>query len=215
MCSHYQAIKERERYRRHFGVEPPEDLGKHDLWPGYEGGFIRRHPHANVGDEAVLEREALIGVFGLIPHWSPNTKITRFTYNARSETVASKPSFRDAWKHAQHCIIPAEALYEPDWRSGHPVPTRIERADGAPMGIAGLWSWWKSPQGDARHSYTMLTINATAHPLMRRFHKPADEKRMVVILPEDRYDAWLRAGADHSGAFMRPFPADQLAATGP
>lgn len=98
MCSHYQALKERERYRRHFGVEPPADLGKHDLWPGYEGSFIRRHPHADVGDEAVPEREALNGLFGQVPHWSPDTKITRFTYNARSETVASKPSFRDAWK---------------------------------------------------------------------------------------------------------------------
>lgn len=215
MCSHYQAIKEQERFRRYFGVEPPEDLDKFDLWPGYEGGFIRRHPNVDVVDEAVPGWEALIGVFGLIPHWSPDAKIARHTYTARSETVASKPSFRDAWKHAQHCIIPAEAFYEPDWRSGRPVPTRIERADGAPMGIAGLWSWWKSPQGDARYSYTMLTINATEHPLMRRFHKPADEKRMAVILPEDRYDGWLRAGAEHSGAFMRPFPADQLAASGP
>jgi len=101
MCSHYQAIKERERFRRHFGVEPPADLGKHDLWPGYVGSFIRRHPHANVGDEAVPEREALNGLFGLVPHWSQDTKITRHTYNARSETVASKPSFREAWKHGQ------------------------------------------------------------------------------------------------------------------
>ena len=210
MCSHYQAIKERERYRRHFGVEPPANLGKHDLWPGYTGTFIRRHPHADVGDEAVPQREALNGLFGLVPHWSPNTKITRFTYNARSETVASKPSFRDAWTHAQHCIIPADAFFEPDWRSGRPVAARISMAGGAPMGIAGLWSRWQSPQGEIVHSYTMLTINATDHPLMRHFHKPADEKRMVVILPVERYDDWLHASPAQSQTFMRKFPADQM-----
>ena len=212
MCSHYQGMKERDRYRRHFGVEPPADLGKHDLWPGYEGSFIRRHPHADVGDEAVPEREALLGLFGMVPHWAPDTKVTRFTYNARSETVADKPSFRDAYKRGQHCIIPADAIFEPDWRSGKPVPARITLADGAPMGIAGLWAKWKSPQGNVVHSYTMLTINAAEHPLMRQFHKPADEKRMVVILPVERYADWLQASPALSREFFQLFPADQLVA---
>lgn len=212
MCSHYQAIKERERYRRHFGVESPDDLSKFDVWPGYSASFIRRYPHADVGDEAVPHREALPGLFGLVPHWSLDTKITRHTYNARSETVAVKPSFREAWKHAQHCIIPADAFFEPDWRSGKPIPTRIARADGEPMGLAGLWSWWKSPEGDVVHSYTMLTINAEDHALMRLFHKPTDEKRMVVILPEDYYDRWLNAPPEHSHSFLRHYPAQSLQA---
>ena len=213
MCSHYQAVKDREQLSRRFGVEPPEDLGKHDLWPGYVGLFIRKHPHADVGDEAVPSREILTGLFGLVPHWSPDTKITQHTYNARSETVASKPSFRDAWKKAQHCIIPAEAFYEPDWRSGRAIPTRIARADCEPMGIAGLWSAWKSPQGELIHSYTMLTINATEHPLMKLFHKPVDEKRMVVILPDDTYDDWLNAPVERSLSWLRPYPAQALHAT--
>lgn len=215
MCSHYQAMKDRERYRRHFGVEPPDDLGKCDVWPGYVASFIRRPREADVGDDAVPEREAIAGQFGLIPHWATDPAIARRTYNARSETVAIKPSFRDAWRHGQRCIVPAESFFEPDWRTGKAIATRIERADGEPMGIAGLWSWWKSPKGELLHSYTMLTINADQHPLMRLFHKPTDEKRMVVILPENRYDAWLRASADHSGEFIRPFPADQLAASEP
>lgn len=52
------------------------------------------------------------------------------------------------------------------------------------MALAGLWSRWKSPRGEAVLSYTMLTINAEAHTFMRLFHKPTDEKRMVVILPD-------------------------------
>ena len=91
----------------------------------------------------VPEREALLGQFGLIPHWATDSTIARHTYNARSETVAIKPSFRDAWKHGQRCIIPAEAFYEPDWRSGKAVPTRIACADGEPMGIAGLCSCYR------------------------------------------------------------------------
>ncbi len=116
MCSHYQGIKERERYRRHFGVEPPEDLGKWDVWPGYAATFIRSHPQADVGDEAVPKREALTGLFGLIPHWATDPKIGRQTFNARSETVATKPSFRDA--PPRPALTPQVGLFERLWRVG-------------------------------------------------------------------------------------------------
>jgi putative SOS response-associated peptidase YedK len=152
----------------------------------------------------------LNGLFGLVPHWATDSKITKSTYNAWSETVAEKPSFRDAWKRGQHCIIPAEAIFEPDWRSGKAVGTRIECADGEPMGIAGLWAAWKSPKGEMVYSYTMLTINTDGHDLMTRFHKPTDEKRMVVVLPRDRYADWLCAAPTESMSFMRQFPAEQL-----
>ena len=90
------------------------------------------------------------------------------------------------------------------------MATRISRADGQAMGIAGLWTGWKGPDGEVVRSMTMLTINATEHTLMNQFHKPTDEKRMVVILPEDRYDAWLQAGAEGSGEFLLQFPAEDL-----
>jgi putative SOS response-associated peptidase YedK len=130
----YQAIKERERYAKHFGVEPPLDMGKHDVWPCYPATFIRRPREADVGDEAVPDREALPGLFGLIPHWATDANIGRQTYNARTETVATKPSFRDAWKNAQHCIIPVDAIFEPDWRSGKAIATRISSAPANPWG---------------------------------------------------------------------------------
>ena len=215
MCSHCEAMKDRERYRRHFGVEPPDDLGKFDVWPMYAASFIRRPREADSGDEAVPEREALSGQFGLIPYWATDTTIARHTYNARSETAATKPSFRDAWKHGQRCIIPAEAFYEPDWRSGKAVPTRISRADGEPVDIAGLWSWWKSPKGELIHSFAMLTINAEKHTLMNRFHKPTDEKRMVVILPEGTYQDVLDMPLDRVGEFLVPYSADALVAITP
>jgi putative SOS response-associated peptidase YedK len=212
MCSHCEGVKHPQTLREVFKVEPPALMGKVDLWPGYQGLLIRRPREKDSGDEAVPDREALAGLFGLVSHWATDLKICRSTYNARAETVATKPSFRDAWKRAQHCIIPAQAIYEPDWRSGKAISTRIERADGRPMGIAGLWSAWKSPQGEWVHSYTMLTVNADSHPLMSQFHKPTDEKRMVVVLPEAAYDDWLTATVESSDGFLLPCADDVLRA---
>ena len=214
MCSHYQALKDSARFEKQFNVRLPPYTGVYDVWPTYAALFIRRPHEADVGDEAVPEREALAGQFGLVPHWAKDEKFGRRTFNARSETAATLPSFRDAWRKCHRCIIPAEAIFEPDWRSGKAIPTRITRADGEPMGIAGLWSRWRSPAGQELHSFTMLTINASEHGLMCNFHKPADEKRMVVILPEAAYNDWLTAPAASGMDFMRPYPAERLAAIG-
>ena len=209
MCSHYEATTNPERYRLYFGLELPAGADRHDLWPGYAGSFIRKpRPEDHVGEPPVME--AMAGVFGLIPHWAKDTTIARRTYNARSETVAEKPSYRDAWRLGRRCIIPADAFYEPDWRSGKAVPTRITRADGHPMGLAGIWTGWRSPDGSIVRSYSMLTINADDHPLMRQFHKPQDEKRMVVILPEDRHHDWLHAPVERVSEFLQQYPADWM-----
>ena len=210
MCNHYQGLQRPEAYREIFQVEPPAEEGKEDMWPFYQGCFIRRHPYADLDIEEFPPHEALIGQYGLVPHWANNLSLGLHTYNAPSETVATKPSFRDAWSHARHCIIPVVAIYEPDWRTGKPVPTRISRADGQPMGIAGLWDQWTSPRGEVVHSFTMLTINADQHPLLNLFHKPTDEKRMVVILEPEQFDPWLQAPASRSMEFLRPFPAEGL-----
>lgn len=212
MCAHYDSPINPSRLKTYFGVSDLPLGLKPSLWPGYHGPFLRKHEFVDVGDDAVPFRELLVGSFGLIPHWAKDTTIARNTYNARSETVHEKPSYRDAWRKAHHCIIPAEAIYEPDWRSGKAVPTKVSRADGKPMGIAGLWSSWRNPAGEIILSYTMLTINADDHPLMRQFHKPDDEKRMVVILPEESYDAWLEAPTTESRDFLRQFPSDNLIA---
>lgn len=212
MCAHYEAVIQPERLRMYFGVEPPPRV-KSQVWPLYEAPFIRRHPHRDVGDDAVPAREAMAGLFGLVPHWAGELGFGRRTYNARSETVTEKPSFRDAWRNAQHCIVPAEAIYEPDWRSGKAVPTRIARQDGKPMGIAGLWTSNRKATGQEVLSFTLLTVNADGHEIFGHLHKPQDEKRMVVVLSEDQYDAWLDAPAARSMKFMRQDPAPLLMTT--
>lgn len=211
MCSHYDPVIRPQRLKQFFDVDDIPAGMRESLWPGYIGPFIRRHEHADIGDDAVPMRELMIGSFGLIPHWSKDEKIARQTYNARSETVAEKPSFRDAWRLARHCIIPADAIFEPDWRSGKAVATRITRADDKPMGIAGLWTGWKNlADGQILHSFTMLTVNADDHPFMRDFHKPGDEKRMVVILDESEYRGWLNAPAEYSSMYLDQYPADLM-----
>lgn len=157
------------------GVAPGE-LESVGAWPGYTAPFIRLT--APPGKAPKLEVEALPGRFGLIPHWANEEKartIGRSTFNARSETVAEKPSFRDAWRSAQRCIIPAHAIYEPDWRTGKSIERRITRADGRPLGIAGLWARRPLPEGRVDYSFTMLTINADNHPVFQNFHRPEKE----------------------------------------
>ena len=212
MCSHYESVKDRNTLKMHFKVDEIPEEFKTDMWPAYMGIFVRNQFEEVADDLATPDREVLTGMFGLVPHWAPDTKGARHTYNARSETVANKPSYRDAWRSARRCIIPAAAIYEPDWRSGKAVPTRISRLDGKPIGIAGLWASWPSPKGDILHSYTMLTINADSHPLMHKFHKPTDEKRMVVILPDDQYGDWLNVSNEECRGLLKEYPAELLTA---
>jgi len=212
MCSHYEAPAP-HALAEAFGVEPDPQY-KLELWPCYFGPFLRAAAEDEVDDaDGGIQMET--GSFGLIPGWSKDDKIARRTYNARTETVAKKPSFRNAWRDGRHCIIPAAAIYEPDWRSGKAIPTRIERSDGEMMCIAGIWERWKSPSGEWVLSYSMLTVNADDHAFMRNYHKPDHEKRMVVILPKGAYSDWLHASVADSMEFMRQYPADRLSVTSP
>ena len=111
------------------------------------------------------------------------------------------------------CIIPAEVLFEPCYETGKSVRWAIRRADGKPMGIAGLWERKADEAGELHWSMTMLTINADGHPLMQRFHKPGDEKRSVVILPDEAWGDWLRAKSESAArTFFRGFDSGAFVA---
>lgn len=204
MCSNYFPTVSKERLTA-FGVQPALDLSsKRQVWKSYAAPMVRNT------DEG---RELLLGEFGLLPFWSKERKIKYSTFNARSETVETASSFKTPWAKRQRCIIPADWVVEPDWRSGKNIPTAIARADGEPMGLAGLWDrWLDKTTGEVVHSFTMLTINADSHGLMRNFHRPDDEKRMVVVLPEDCYGDWLSAPVPEARRLLLPYPADALTA---
>jgi len=89
--------------------------------------------------------------WGLIPHWSKDSKLQYSTINARSEDFRTKPAFRDAWKWGQRCLVVTDGFYE--WKKLDPKgkekqPYAIAMADNAPMVMAGLWAKWKSPEGE-------------------------------------------------------------------
>ncbi|OAD17121.1 SOS response-associated peptidase [Achromobacter insolitus] len=218
MCSHYQTLKDAEMLLKKFGVrEKPANLGKYDMWPRYQGPFVRHPPEHDAGDEAVPEREVVVGRWGLISAMTKADGLNKAgklsTFNARSETAAKSFTFGNAWRRGQHCIIPADAIFEPDWRSGAAVATRFTRVDGAPLGIAGLWDRYRDAAGQWQESYTMLTINADQDPLFQNYHQAGKEKRMVVILPEGAYQDWLTAPVADTQDFLVPYPADRLVAT--
>lgn len=205
MCANYQPVTAQDRLLRHFGVQRPRDDVPPEIYPGGLAPFVVR-----AADGVELERDARLGLFGLLPAWAKDVAFGRRTYNARSETVHAKPSFRDAWRRARRCIVPVEAVYEPNWESGRAVRWRIARRDGLPMGIAGLWGWWRGPDAREWLSFTMLTVNADGHAVFGRMHRPGEEKRMVAILDESEYDRWLEADATQARALLRPYPADRL-----
>ena len=224
MCAHYEALRQWEAYEKHFSVERPLDPVQMPLhvYPMGQAPLIRRPAELDSGDEAVPARELVLGHFGLLPGFAKDTKYGLRTYNARTETVHQLASFKHAWAKRRHCIIACEAIYEPDWRTDKHIPTRITRQDGAPLGVAGLWSPWKDPStGQWHNSFAMLTINADTHPIFKELHRtdlkrPPDkqDKRMVVILNDDAYDAWLDAPVEKSREFFVQYPADRLLAMG-
>jgi len=200
MCANYLPTRP-GRLREHFGVEVFREDYVEDAYPGHVTPMIV----ATAG-----RRHAELAVFGLIPPWSRDGRNFRQCYNARVETVAAKPSFRHAWRARQWCVVPADAFYEPSYESGEAVRWRIEGAGGEPLAIAGIWERWRAPGGETVASFSMLTVNADAHPVMRRFHAPGDEKRSVVLLEPARIDEWLAAGEDEARAMLLPFAPQRV-----
>lgn len=164
----------------------------------------------------------MFGQWGLVPWFAKSPKLTFATVNARFEDVTGKPSFKDAWRTGKRCLIPAWSFDEPNWESGRNVWWRFRRADGAPWALAGLWNTWVDHASGAElESYTMLTINADAHPLMRRMHRPdprlppdRQDKRSVVAIELEDVDRWLHAPAGDAARLVKP-PAVELIADGP
>lgn len=190
-------------------------------WPGAivgprkNGLFLRSAP-GRAGLELV------VGRWGLIPRFADTPDIRYSTNNARAEEVANKPSFKEAWQRGQRCIIPADWFDEPNWESGRNVWWRFHRADSTPWGLAGLWGTWTDwHTGEVVESYTMLTINADHHPVMRRMHKPdpalpadAQDKRSVIAIEKGNVERWLNGTPGQARELLQP-PAEGLLLHGP
>jgi putative SOS response-associated peptidase YedK len=138
---------------------------------------------------AVAEHEGQrqLGTFrwGLIPWWAKDRKIAARHINARMETAATKPAFKESYT-GRRCLIPADGFYEweriPDKGK---LPHYIYGADGHPLALAGLWASWKDPEsGERARTCTILT--GSPDDLVAPIHD-----RMPVILPQELWDDWL------------------------
>lgn len=144
-----------------------------------------------------------LAIFGLIPSWAKDDKISRHTYNARAETVNDKPSYRAPWRQHRYCIALLDNFYEPNYVTGKAIRWKIELATHEPLGIASIWNTWIAPStGEVITSFSMLTVNADEHPVMRQFHKPGDEKRTPLILAPSQFDQWLSADQAQATAML-------------
>ena len=121
--------------------------------------------------------------WGLIPSWAKDFSIGAKLINARSETVAEKPSFRYAFKH-QRCLIVADGFYEWKKQNNKKQPFYFQIQNKQLFAFAGLWEKWKSPQGEEINTCTILTT--AANKLLQQYHH-----RMPLILKQEDYDLWL------------------------
>jgi putative SOS response-associated peptidase YedK len=145
--------------------------------------------------------------WGLIPFWAKDPSIGSRMINARSETAADKPAFRQAVRR-RRCLIPASGFYEWSRRGGAKQPWFIHLSGSRAFAFAGLWERWRPAEGDPVDSCTILTTSP--NPLVAELHD-----RMPVILPRERYDEWLSAEeltSERLSALLTAYPADEMAA---
>ena len=151
------------------------------------------------------ERVLTLMRWGLIPSWANDIKIGYSTFNARAEGLATRPAFRAAWNSGRRCLVVADGYYE--WRDADRQPFAIALGNRGPMTLAGLWDCWHAPDGETLKSFTIITT--TANALLAPLHG-----RMPVVLPVDRWAAWLgEAAASHADlkAMLKPYPGGGMA----
>lgn len=149
-------------------------------------------------------RRAGVLTWGLIPQWrdEPGTGL----FNARSESVASKPSFRPAFER-RRCLVPADGFYEWSEGAGGKHPFWIHPVDRGVIAFAGLWERWSRPGAEDRNTFTIIT--AAANTDIRPLHH-----RMPVVVDRTDFDVWLddTSDAETLAALLRPAPQGMFAA---
>lgn len=137
-------------------------------------------------------------------------RIPMSTMNARAEEVGSKVNYKRFWLQQQLCIVPACAVFEPNWETGKHERWAINLASQEPFGLPGMWRTWEEEDGSLVHAFTHFTLNADDHPLLNRFHSDA-EKRGVAILRPEHYDDWLSSkNPEFARALIELYPAGEL-----
>ncbi|MCZ6748683.1 MAG: SOS response-associated peptidase [SAR324 cluster bacterium] len=201
MCARYSLIASAEDLVAWFKLRKELELApRYNIAPTQPVGVVRQEPEGG-------GRRFDLMHWGLIPNWAKDASFAWRTINARSETAAEKPSFRAAFRR-RRCLVPVSGYYEWQKTGGPKQPYFIRMGDGGVFAFAGLWESWSSPEGSEIDSCTILTM--APNERMAAIHD-----RMPVILPPERYDAWLDTGQTHSAPaldLIRSIPEEALTA---
>ncbi|HEY0805448.1 MAG TPA: SOS response-associated peptidase [Pseudonocardiaceae bacterium] len=194
MCGRYASTKNPARLAAEF--DALDTTGEDAPEPDYNVAptkpviaVVTRHPRDDDGtpDPDTTVRSLRVMRWGLIPHWAKQRSIGSKMINARAETAATKPAYRDAMVR-RRCLLPADGWFE--WRrdAGGKQPFYMTRTDGASLALAGLWSVWRDPEAgpDAPPIITCAVLTRDAVGQLTEVHD-----RMPVILGPEHWTAWL------------------------
>ena len=151
-----------------------------------------------------------IATWGLVPFWVKNEQqqldIWNKTINARGESIFEKPSFRTSAK-SKRCLVYIDGFFEHHHFGSNKYPFYIQRMDGEPIVLGGLWDEWTNKEtGEVVNSFTIVTTKANA--LMKKIHNnpKLKEARMPLILNDEEADKWLNGSADEVKKMITPAP---------
>jgi len=200
MCGRYRLSRRKQIIDEHFdSVSGEEDWSpRYNIAPTHPIPVIRQNPKEPI-------RELSLMRWGLIPSWAKDASVAARTINARAETAATKPAFRDPLKF-RRCLIPADGFYEWQRTAKSKQPFCFELSDGQLFAFAGLWDRWKDPSGNWLKTCSILTT--TPNAVTSVVHD-----RMPVILDPDNYDLWLDPGMTDAGAvseMLKPYDPRQM-----
>jgi putative SOS response-associated peptidase YedK len=205
MCGRYRLARDDKRIAEHFEIHDWREIKIPLRLPRFNVAPTQVVPAVRLDSEG---RREVVGLrWGLVPHWAKESDAGYRTINARAETVAEKPSFREAFRR-RRCLIPADGFYEwqPVGRKKQPWLVRLKTDDL--FALAGLWEHWEGKGGEVLESFTVIVTDA--NDLLRPIHD-----RMPVILAPADYDAWLDVGRfdrTRLANLLRPYPAEALEA---
>jgi putative SOS response-associated peptidase YedK len=212
MCVNYETVSRQIAFDWFRTPLEVDDTWREEIYRDFKGLFIVHDQHGR--------RQGKVGTYGFVPqrhrpfkkltpeekskfearvekaraNGKPEPKVPRInleTMNARAEEVGSKVNYKRFWLAQQLCIVPATRVFEPNWETGLHERWAINLASGEPFGLPGMWRAWEEEDGTITNSFTHFTLNSDEHPLLRRFHRPNEEKRGVAILRPENYDDWL------------------------
>jgi putative SOS response-associated peptidase YedK len=198
MCGRYSFTSPLEAVRRLFAVTGGGNLApRYNIAPTQAAAVVRLDEKSP--PQRILDHLS----WGLVPSWAKDASMAAKMINARAETVAEKPAFRNAFRR-RRCLVPADGFYEWRTEAGQKQPYRIAFADGRGFAFAGIWEHWMGKDGSEILSFAILTTEANA--LLRPLHH-----RMPVILDPEAWPRWLDPAEEGPQDLLGPYAGEGLA----